>query len=127
MNNTIKKYGLLFIKVIVALAFVSAGLAKISGVEMMVQTFEAIGFGQWFRYLTGAIEVGAAVLLFVPGKQFLGALLLVCTMLGAIAAHWIWLGPSALPAFILGLLSGVVAYAHLPNKAAFIERRGALR
>ncbi|MDB2331629.1 DoxX family protein [Alteromonas sp.] len=127
MNNTIKKYGLLFIKVIVGLAFLSAGLAKISGVEMMVQTFEAIGFGQWFRYLTGAIEVFSAVLLFIPGRQYVGALLLVCTMIGAIAAHWIWLGPSALPAAMLGLLAGIIAFSERPGKTRFQERRRAMR
>ena len=30
-------------------------LAKLPGVEMMVGTFDAIGVGQWFRYVTGAI------------------------------------------------------------------------
>ncbi len=30
-------------------------------------TFEALGFGQWFRYVTGLIEVGGAIALWLPG------------------------------------------------------------
>ena len=52
-----------------ALAFATAGLAKLTGVEKMVGTFDAIGIGQWFRCVTGLIEVGAAVLLFVLGGR----------------------------------------------------------
>ena len=48
MLSNIKKYGLLAIKTLLTLAFIAAGLAKLSGVEMMVQTFEAVGVGQWF-------------------------------------------------------------------------------
>lgn len=112
MNGNIKKYGLLAIKVVVALAFVSAGTFKLLGNEMMVATFETIGVGQWFRYVAAVIEIGGAVLLFVPGRQAIGAGLLVCTMIGAVLMHFIILGPSAMPAVVLGLLAAVVLYAH---------------
>ena len=76
MSENLKKYGLLAIKAVLTLAFVAAGFAKLSGQEMMVQTFDAVGVGQWFRYVTGVIEVGAAVLLWLKGLQFIGAGLL---------------------------------------------------
>lgn len=98
------------LRLVLAAAFLAAGVAKLSGVEMMVQTFEAVGVGQWFRYVTGLIEVGSAVLLLVPGFQVLGAAILVCTMIGAVLAHLFILGPSALPALVLGVLSAVVIY-----------------
>ena len=53
------KYLLLALKGLVALAFAAAGLAKLAGVDMMVATFDAIGVGQWFRYVTGIIELGS--------------------------------------------------------------------
>ena len=112
MNDKIKHYGLNLIRVILAIAFFAAGSAKLAGVEMMVATYETIGVGQWFRYLTGTIEVGSAVLLFTPGKQVWGAALLVCTMIGAVLAHLLILGPGASPAIILGLLSAVVLFAY---------------
>ena len=112
MNEKFKHYGLISTRVILALAFVAAGSAKLAGVEMMVTTYETIGVGQWFRYLTGIIEVGSAVLLFTPGKQAWGAALLVCTMIGAVLAHLFILGPGSFPAIILGALSAVVLFAY---------------
>jgi len=112
MSENLKKYGLLAIKAVLTLAFVAAGFAKLSGQEMMVQTFDAVGVGQWFRYVTGVIEVGAAVLLWLKGLQFIGAGLLVCTMIGAVLAHLFILGPSAVPAAVLGVLSAMVAFSY---------------
>ena len=60
MNETVLKYGMLAVKALLTLAFVAAGTAKLIGVEMMVQTFDGVGIGQWFRYVTGVIEIGRA-------------------------------------------------------------------
>ena len=54
---------------------------------MMVETFEKVGVGQWFRYVTGAIEVASAILLLIPRLTPVGAALLVCTMIGAVLAQ----------------------------------------
>src|SRR4051812_28582575 len=78
--------------------FLMAGFAKLSGNPLMVQMFAAIGLGQWFRYLTGSLELIGAVLLLIPRLSGLGALLLVCVMLGAVATHLFILGGSPLPA-----------------------------
>ena len=110
--HILQKYGLPIVKILLSLAFVAAGFAKLMGVEMMVQTFEAIGQGQWFRYVTGLIEIGSVILLWVPGRQLLGAVLLVCTMIGATLAHLLILGPSAAPAIALGVLAALVAYSY---------------
>lgn len=112
MTGNVKKYGLLGLKIVAGLAFLAAGLSKLAGAEMMVATFEAVGVGQWFRYVTGLIEVGSAVMLFVPGLQGVGAALLVCTMIGATLAHLLVLGPSAVPAIILGAISAIIAWHH---------------
>ncbi|MEM9972001.1 MAG: DoxX family protein [Pseudomonadota bacterium] len=105
-------YVILGIKVLLTLAFVGAGASKLLGVEMMVATFETIGLGQWFRYVTGIIEVVGAALLWVKGREAIGAGLLVCTMIGAIIAHFVILGPSALQSALLGVLSAVVLWNH---------------
>ena len=57
--NIYNKYLLLTSKVLVSVAFLGAGASKLAGVEMMVATFDQIGFGQWFRYITGIIEIGS--------------------------------------------------------------------
>lgn len=98
------------VRILLALAFGAAGLAKLAGVPQMVQVFEAVGFGQWFRYLTGVVEVGGAVLLLVPATGFIGGLLLTATMAGAVATHLVLIGGSPVPAVVLLLLSSFVAW-----------------
>ena len=112
MSRNVQKYSLLVIKVLLTFAFLAAGLAKLSGAEMMVQTFEAVGLGQWFRYVTGLIEIGGAALLWLRGRQVFGAGLLLCTMIGAVLAHLFIIGPSAIPALVLGALAAIVVFAH---------------
>lgn len=106
------KYLSLGARALLTLAFVGAGASKLIGVSMMVETFEAIGFGQWLRYFTGFIEVGGAALLWLPKKQAIGASILGGTMVGAVFTHLFILGPSAVPAIILGLLCTAVLYLH---------------
>lgn len=117
MSPTATRYGLLAIRALLTLAFLAAGIAKLAGVEMMVGTFETIGWGQWFRYVTGLIEVGGAILLWVPGLQALAAAALLCTMIGATIAHFTLLGPSAVPAIVLGVLAAITLWATRPGAA----------
>ncbi|MBT8455187.1 MAG: DoxX family protein [Rhodobacteraceae bacterium] len=112
MNATTRRYGLIALRALLTLAFGAAGTAKLFGVPDMVAVFDAIGWGQWFRYLTGVIEVAAAILLWVPGRQALAAAALVVTMIGAVIAHLAILGPSAVPALVLGLIAVTVLAAY---------------
>lgn len=68
-------------RLLLALVFGAAGAAKLAGDPQMVQIFELIGIGQWFRYVTGMVEVAGAMFLLVPGTGFFGGLLLGVTML----------------------------------------------
>jgi putative oxidoreductase len=91
--------------------FLLAGSPKLLGDPAMVGLFDAIGIGQWFRYLTGLIEVGSALALLVPSFAVFGALALVPTMVGAVATHLFIVGGSpALPAILL-VASAVVVWA----------------
>ena len=105
-------YVSLGLRVLLTLAFFGAGSAKLAGVEMMVMTFDHIGWGQGFRYVTGAIEVIGVVLLWLPRRQVIGAAVLGGTMVGGVLTHWFILGPSAVPAIVLGLLSAAVLYIY---------------
>ena len=102
----------LSVKAALTLVFVMAGTAKLLGADMVMTTFEAVGIGQWFRYVTGAIEVAAAALLWVAGLQMIGSGLLMITMIGATFAHLFVIGASAVPALVLGLLSAYIAFLH---------------
>jgi putative oxidoreductase len=90
--------------------FLMVGFFKLSGDPRMVELFDAIGLGQWFRYVTGSLEVLGAVLLLIPRLSGLGALLLVGVMLGAMATHLFVVGGSPQPAIILLIVTGVVAW-----------------
>src|SRR5246127_6006392 len=67
---------------IIAAAFLAAGFAKLAGVPFMVDLFAQIGLGQWFRVVTGVVEVTGAVALLIPGLASIGALWLRGTMGG---------------------------------------------
>jgi putative oxidoreductase len=85
--NKGKNIGLWVVQILLAAGFVLAGWPKLAGAPAMVQMFDQIGAGQWFRYVTGTIEVGSAILLLIPGMAGIAAILLTCTMVGAILTH----------------------------------------
>lgn len=116
------KYISIGLRGLLTLAFVAASGAKLAGVDMMVATFEQIGLGQWFRYVTGLVEVAGAVLLWLPGRQVVGAGLLGATMVGAVLTHWLVLGPSAVPSIVLGLLCAGVLYVYRAQIPAYLGR-----
>ena len=80
----------------------------------MVALFNAVGIGQWFRYVTGLIEVGSAVALLAPATAVFGASALVLTMVGAVLAELFIVKDSAVPPAILllGVLLVVWARRH---------------
>jgi uncharacterized membrane protein YphA (DoxX/SURF4 family) len=89
--------------------FLLAGGSKLAGAPAMVDLFAAIGWGQWFRYVTGAIEISAAVALLIPSAALFGAILLVPTMIGAVTANLILGQPPAVPLVLL-LVAAAVAW-----------------
>jgi putative oxidoreductase len=95
---------------LVALVFLAAGGSKLVAAPAMVAMFVAIGIGQWFRLLTGTLEVAGAIGLLLPRVTIYAALLLMAVMVGAIVAHLSILGGSPLPAIVLLLLSAAIAW-----------------
>ena len=75
-------------QILAAAQFFMTGLDKVSDAPVMVQLFAAVGFGQWFRYATGLIEILGSVLLLVPRVAPIGAALLGATLIGALIAHF---------------------------------------
>ena len=96
------------LRILLALAFLAAGAAKLAGVPAMIQVFDALGLGQWFRYVTGVVEIVGAVALLVPTYAVLGAVWLATTMFFATLAHLFILHTSPAPALVLLALSAVI-------------------
>jgi len=109
-TGRVRTITLWILQVIVALAFFAAGGSKLTGAEQMVAVFDKIGWGQWFRYVTGLLEVASAIGLFIPWYAFYAAGLLMLIMAGAIFAHLTVLGGSPVPPIVLLLLSAAIAY-----------------
>ena len=102
---------------LVALAFIGAGSAKLAGGAAMVEAFDKVGLGHWFRYFmyfTGLLEVAAGIGLLIPRYAFYAALLLVIVMVGAVMAHVTVLGGSPAAALVLLVLTGTIAYLRKP-------------
>ena len=108
-------------QIAVAAMFLFAGGLKLTGAPEMVGLFNTIGIGQWFRYVTGSIEVVSAVALLVPSSAAFGALLLIPTMVGAVFTHLFIVGGSAVPATVLLTGSLAIAWARRDQLASALS------
>ena len=99
---------------LVALTFIGAGGAKLAGAAVMVDLFAKVGLGQWFRYVTGLLEVAAGIGLLMPRSAFYSAVLLALVMAGASTAHLTVLGTSPAAPVALFVLTGIIAYLRKP-------------
>ncbi len=99
-----------------------AGFAKLTGAPEMIALFDAVGVGQWFRYVTGALEVLGAVLLLVPALAGAGALLLASVMLGAVLTHLFVIGGSPVMPLVLLAVTAFIAFARRDRTLHFLGR-----
>jgi uncharacterized membrane protein YphA (DoxX/SURF4 family) len=90
--------------------FLMAGASKLVGAAPMVALFDAIGIGQWFRYVTGVIEVASAIALLVPRSAVFGALILIPTMIGAVVTQLFVVHASPIPPAVLLVGAAVVLW-----------------
>src|SRR5713101_3984289 len=108
------------LQLLVALVFVAAGSGKLVGSAAMIALFDAVGIGQWFRYVTGSLEVLGALLLIVPGKTAFGAVLLACVMAGAIVAHLTVLHTAPTGPVVLFALTALIAWGRRSQLAGLL-------
>ena len=109
------------VQALLAFVFAGASWAKLNGNSEMVALFTAVGFGQWFRYVTGVLELTGAVLIVVPKTRRIGAALLATVMLGALAAHLFILHVPLTTPGILFLMSGLVVWGRRgPARATIV-------
>ncbi len=101
------------LRVLLGLAFLTIGAAKLTGSLHTVQTFRAFGWGQWFRYASGSLDIIGALLVLMPRWTFYGALLLTCTV-GLAAVLSLTRLPDLLPALTLTLLAAILAWLTRP-------------
>lgn len=79
-------------EVTLAAVFFLVGWAKLVGQRDMIELFRAIGVGEWFRYVTGVVEVTAALLLVTPilsgaSAMALGVVMIVASLIELFVLH----------------------------------------
>lgn len=79
------------LQVILAFMFLIAGFGKVTGSKMHVEGFKQWGLPQWFRVVTGIVELLGAIALIIgfwePSWAAAGALLLGVTAIGGVVTH----------------------------------------
>ena len=75
------------VSILLAAFFFQAGGSKLFGAEMMIENFARWGLPDWFRPVTGFVEVAGGALLLLPRTRFYGATALAGTMVGAALTH----------------------------------------
>lgn len=108
-----------------AAIFFLVGGAKLIGRPDMIRLFHDIGIGQWFRYVTGTIEVTGALFLIIPflsgtAAIGLGAVMIVASLVELLVLH-------RPPLAALACLSAhtLIAWRRVGRKSA-ISPRGAI-
>jgi hypothetical protein len=98
------------LQVVVAAVFFAAGMAKLAGVPFEVHSFAQIGLGQWFRIVTGMVQIAGAFALVYPGLASIGGLWLGFNMFCAVVVCLAVLHTNPAPAITLTLLNALIVY-----------------
>jgi putative oxidoreductase len=98
------------LRVLAAALFLSAGFMKLIGQPVMVQEFDVIGLGQWFRFLTGILELVGGVAILVPSISVFGAILLLLVDAGAFLAQVTILHMGWVHTIVVAAILGAVIY-----------------
>ncbi|AZJ36214.1 DoxX family membrane protein [Tenacibaculum singaporense] len=127
-----KKYILLFLKLIAAFIMLQTLFFKFTGAQESIDLFTKIAGDNetYMRIGTGVFELIASVLLFIPKKTWLGALLTIGLMGGAIMSHLTILGiehdgdgGTLFISAIVTFISGVILLIFNRNNIPFVRSK----
>jgi len=104
------------IRVVFAVLLGIAGSEKFQSNGSWVKIFQQIGWGDWFRYLTGVVELVGAGLVLITYTVTLGLALLSCTMLGATVVHVVVLKDGAVAAVPAVIACAMVGFGILRRR-----------
>jgi putative oxidoreductase len=112
---------IIIIQVVLSLLFVAIGSMTVAGRKMFVENFRRFGYPQWFRVVTGSLEVlgglGLLVGIWLPWLAALASAGLALVMLGAVFTQvrtkesW----QRVVVPFVVGVLVIVVAVSYWPT------------
>ena len=108
----LKTIGFWLVKILLAALFIFTGGAKLAGLPAVVDVFERIGFGQWFRYFTALLELSGAALLLWPSTAAIGALVLALVSVGAFLAQLFVLHEDIIHTIVMAVILGAIAWTY---------------
>jgi uncharacterized membrane protein YphA (DoxX/SURF4 family) len=109
------------LRVLMAATFLFTGFAKLTGVPITVEAFATLPVGQWFRFVTGTLEVLGALALLTPPVSGLGALLLLVVDIGAFFAEILFIHVDWIHNVVIG---AVLAALVMLQRDSIRERLG---
>lgn len=98
------------LRLLMAALFLFAAFAKLSGQQMMVDEFQTVGLGQWFRYLTGLFELAGGVMVLIPALSVPGALVLLVVDVGAFFAQVFVLHMDVIHTIVIAAILGALIW-----------------
>ncbi|TDB86491.1 DoxX family protein [Actinomadura sp. 7K534] len=112
-----------------AFLFFASALPKFAGQADAVESFDLIGWGQWFRYVTGTVEAAGAIALVVPRLAGLAGIALIGLMAGAALTQILVLEPAwaLMPAALAAVFAAVALDRRAESRQVLHALRGALR
>ena len=119
---------IIIVQVVLGLLFVLIGSMTVAGRKMFVENFRRFGYPQWFRVVTGSLEIlgglGLLIGIWLPWLAALASAGLALVMLGAVSTHLRIREPLqkiALP-IVMGALAVVVAVSYWPMLLHLVVR-----
>ncbi|MGA2848766.1 MAG: DoxX family membrane protein [Terracidiphilus sp.] len=104
------------LRILLGLLFLGIGIEKLTGTMGTIPFFDAIGWGQWFRYVSGAADTAGAILILIPRHTFYGAIIITCTVgLGTWLCFTLPLYNPIFP-LVMTLLAATLAVLARPSK-----------
>jgi len=120
---------IIIVQIVLGLLFVAIGSMTVAGRKMFVENFRRFGYPQWFRVVTGSLEVlgglGLLIGIWLPWLAALASAGLILAMLGAVVTEVRTREPLqkiVLP-IVLGALAIVVAISYWPTFLHLIVRQ----
>jgi putative oxidoreductase len=105
-----KAIALWILRILMAALFLFASYMKLSGNPMMVDEFNTIGLGQWFRYLTGLLELVGGIAILVPSVSVFAAIVLLAVDVGAFITQVAVLHGDWIHTVVIGAILAAVIY-----------------
>ena len=120
-NSRAKVIGIWVLRVLIAALFISAAVMKLSGQPMMVAEFDMVGLGQWFRYLTGTLELIGGIGILIPRFSVLSAILLLLVDIGAFVAQVSVLHMDWVHTIVIGAVIALLIYLQRDGLSALTK------